>query len=223
MNMRLYEAVLQDRKLQDSSTEDLFSALRLGSGGIVGALSILIAALMINSWTMARAITDRVDRLREGAAVIGGGDLEHRIDIKGDDEFAELAESFNAMTAKLRGSYCDLESEIEVRKRAEEDVKSLLSTVQEEKERLSCLVNGISDEVWFADTNRKFTLANPSAIREFSLGSPHGGDVATLAASLEVYRGDGSLRPVEEAATAACPDRRNHPRRRRDHPDSGHQ
>jgi two-component sensor histidine kinase/PAS domain-containing protein len=148
---------------------------------------------------MARAITARVDRLREGAAMIGGGDLEHTIDIKGDDEFAELAESFNAMSAKLRGSYCDLESEIEVRKRAEEDVKSLLLTVQEEKERLSCLVNGISDEVWFADTNRKFTLANPAAIREFSLVSPYGGDVATLAASLEVYRGDGSPRPVEEA------------------------
>jgi hypothetical protein len=37
------------------------------------------------------------------------------------------------------------------RKRSEDEVKRLLATVQEEKEQLSCLLNSISDEVWFAD------------------------------------------------------------------------
>ncbi|HEX9023604.1 MAG TPA: histidine kinase dimerization/phosphoacceptor domain -containing protein [Geobacteraceae bacterium] len=199
MNMRVYDVVLNSRKLLEASREARDSALRLVGAGVVFALLALIATAMVNSWHFGRAITLRIDRLRDGVAKIGSGDLEHRIEIKGNDELAELSTAFNAMTAKLRGSYRDLESEIEVRKRAEEEVKRLLASVQEEKERLSCLVNGISDEVWFADPNGTFTLANPSAVREFSLGSPFGGDVSALAASLEVYRSDGSPRPVEEA------------------------
>ena len=62
----------------------------------------------------------RIDRLRDGASVIGGGDLDHRIDIVGNDEFAELSRAFNAMTEKLSGSHHALENEIEERKRAED-------------------------------------------------------------------------------------------------------
>ncbi len=57
------------------------------------------------------------------------------------------------------------------RKQADHDAQRLLSAVIEEKERLTSLLNSISDEVWFADTDRKFTLANPAALREFRLGS----------------------------------------------------
>ena len=45
--------------------------------------------------------------------------------------------------------------------------KKLEEAVQQERDRLSSLLNSITDEVWFADTNKKFTLANPSAIKEF--------------------------------------------------------
>ena len=60
------------------------------------------------------------------------------------------------------------------------------------------LLNSISDEVWFTDTNKKFTLANPAAVREFGLDPTKGMGVEQLAASLEVLRPDGSPRPVEE-------------------------
>ena len=89
--------------------------------------------------------------------------------------------------------------DITERKQAEEHTQRLLAVVQEEKDRLSALVNGIQDEVWFADTEKKFTLANPSALREFGLGSTDGIDVEKLAEGLEVYGPDGSPRPVDEA------------------------
>jgi PAS domain S-box-containing protein len=84
------------------------------------------------------------------------------------------------------------------RKRAEEKVRNLFDEVQREKDRLSSLINSISDEVWFADPEKNFTLANPAALREFALGSGEI-DIEKFAASLEVYRPDGSTRPVEEA------------------------
>jgi signal transduction histidine kinase len=131
LNMRVYTNTLQVGKLQKSSTEVLFSALRLGGGGIVSVLAILIAAAVINSWTMSRAITNRVRMLRDGALVIGGGDLDHKIDVKGDDEFAELSDAFNDMTVKLRGSYHDLEREINERRRADEQLQKAYGELEE--------------------------------------------------------------------------------------------
>ena len=85
------------------------------------------------------------------------------------------------------------------RKRLEEETRRLLSAVVEEKDRLSALINSINDEVWFADTNKRFVLANPSALREFGFEAGNDIDVEKLATSLEVYRPDGTPRPVDEA------------------------
>ena len=89
--------------------------------------------------------------------------------------------------------------DITERKRAEDETERLLAVIRQEKDSLSALVNSISDEVWFADMQKKFTLANPSALREFGFASIEGIDVEKLAESLDVYRADGSPRPVEEA------------------------
>jgi PAS domain S-box-containing protein len=89
--------------------------------------------------------------------------------------------------------------DITERKLAEEETRRLLRIVQEEKDRLSALINSISDEVWFADTERKFTLTNPPALHEFGIGSEGEIDVEKFVASLEVYYPDGRSRPVEEA------------------------
>ncbi|MCZ7402797.1 MAG: PAS domain S-box protein [Candidatus Methanoperedens sp.] len=89
--------------------------------------------------------------------------------------------------------------DITERKQAEEENQRLFNAVQEEKDRLSSLVNSINDEIWFADTRKRFTLANPSALQEFGFSSVDGIDVEKLAESLEVYRPDGSPRPTEEA------------------------
>jgi PAS domain-containing protein len=77
--------------------------------------------------------------------------------------------------------------------------RQLLETVLGERDRLAALVRSISDEVWFADTNGVFTLANPKGMEEFSLGALEEIPVEALAMSLEVYRGDGSPRPAAEA------------------------
>ena len=110
----------------------------------------------------------------------------------------ELA--LQAEIQQLRARIAELESERQAAaQQAEEQNRKLLAALEEEKDRLSAVVASISDEVWFADVHKRFTLANPSALREFNLA---GGDeigVENLAASLEVYRPDGSPRPIEDA------------------------
>ena len=90
--------------------------------------------------------------------------------------------------------------DITERKLMEEEKERILNDLYEEKDRLQALINGISDEIWFADTQKQFTLANPSALHEFGLNPDANDiDIPRFAESLEVFRPDGSARPVEEA------------------------
>ncbi len=57
----------------------------------------------------------------------------------------------------------------------------------------------MGEEVWFADDQGRFVLANPSALSQFGMGAADGIAVEKMARSLEVLRADGSPRPVEEA------------------------
>ena len=136
LNMKVYGKVLQTQKLQESSREALLSALGLAGWGIACVLILVMATGILNSWTMGRSIEEGIRRLRDGSAMIGGGNLDHRIDVQGKDEFAELSGSFNAMTAKLQLSYHDLENEIGQRMRAEETTRELNDDLAAQNARL---------------------------------------------------------------------------------------
>ena len=125
LNRVIYGEVLRARQLHESSREDFVSTLRLAGWGIAIILILVMAAAIINSWTMGRSIAERIRRLGDGAAMIGGGNLDRRIEVKGEDELAELSRAFNAMTSKLRGSYDNLENEIGERKKAEGAIREL--------------------------------------------------------------------------------------------------
>ena len=127
-----------------------------------------------------------VKKLQGVTGRLAAGDLTVR---SGPDytagELGLLAQSFDQMADSLQARL--------------EQTKRLLNDIQMEKDKLSALINSINDEVWFADTQKKFILANPSALREFGLGATEEIDVEKFAESLEVCRPDGSPRPVEEA------------------------
>jgi len=55
--------------------------------------------------------------LRQGAARIGAGVLDHRIDVQTGDELEALATEFNRMAAQLQESYAGLEQKVEERTR----------------------------------------------------------------------------------------------------------
>lgn|GEM_PF-197458 len=84
------------------------------------------------------------------------------------------------------------------RKETEEENRRLARIVQQEKDRLSALFNSISDEIWFTDTEKRFTLANPSALRSFGFDGIEAIDMEKFIADLQVSRADGSSRPIEK-------------------------
>jgi HAMP domain-containing protein len=69
------------------------SALLVGGGGIV-------LAILLSSWAAAR-VTRPVEQLARAAHEVAAGNWDTRVDVMGDDEFAQLADSFNRMTSEL--------------------------------------------------------------------------------------------------------------------------
>ncbi len=89
--------------------------------------------------------------------------------------------------------------DITARKQAEAQQQRLANEIQRERDRLSALINSMTDEIWFADADQRVKLVNPAVWKEFGARLGDEKEVAKIAAGFEVYRGDGTPRPVEEA------------------------
>ena len=62
-----------------------------------------------------KKIVEPIGALKEGAALIGAGNLDHRIIISTGDEIEDLASEFNNMTAELKDLYSGLETKVQER------------------------------------------------------------------------------------------------------------
>jgi len=81
---------------------------------------------------------------------------------------------------------------------ADENTTSF-NTLIDANETLSALVDSIQDEIWFADTEARIRLANPSALRAFCLKTDAPVSIENLAKNIETYHADGTLRSIPEA------------------------
>ena len=100
----LYIVVGQPLALVDPFWLALLPAL----GGIV------LAALMIvlTQAVLSRVVLQPLERLAEGAAIVGAGDLAYEIPIERADEVGFLAQSFNQMARQVREFVQNLEAQV---------------------------------------------------------------------------------------------------------------
>lgn len=89
-------AVFREPELADI---DLVSRI----AGTVGALVVLIGAGF--AWRLSDRILTPVHGLIDTSRAIGETDLSRRIDVAGDDEVAELADTFNEMLDRLEAAF----------------------------------------------------------------------------------------------------------------------
>ncbi len=86
------------------------SLLRLG---LLLAAGLLVS--VVASAYLARALVRPIQALREGAARIAAGELEHRISVSTEGELQALAQDFNRMAGELSASYAGLERKVDER------------------------------------------------------------------------------------------------------------
>lgn len=89
--------------------------------------------------------------------------------------------------------------DISARIRVEAEVRRLLEVNRAEREWLSAVLNSMTEEVYFADSHKRYTYANPAALREFGHDTVQGVDIAEIVSKLEVFRPDGTPRPLADA------------------------
>lgn len=71
---------------------------------LIVASVIGIGLLCVFGWWLLRSINSSIASLKHGAAIIGEGNLAHRVDLGTSDEMAELATTFNNMAEKMQRS-----------------------------------------------------------------------------------------------------------------------
>lgn len=74
---------------------------------IVLSLLILGVLSVLGIWLL-RSIQSSITVLKEGASVIGEGDLSYRVETQSKDEMGELAQTFNAMAEKMQKSMTEV-------------------------------------------------------------------------------------------------------------------
>jgi signal transduction histidine kinase len=78
-------------------------------------LLLALVGAALAAFLLARRMIRPIHALQAGAAQIGAGALDRRIDIHTGDELEVLAEQFNHMAADLETSYAELEQKVEAR------------------------------------------------------------------------------------------------------------
>ncbi|HQN17893.1 MAG TPA: PAS domain S-box protein [Syntrophobacteraceae bacterium] len=115
-----------------------------------------VIAMVVNTAFIGRILVERVAAIVKGIGIIGGGNLDYRIETTGDDELSALALASNEMAAKLKDSYTsfeDLEKEVAERRRVEE-------TLREANEYLNNLIRYASAPIIVWDRGFRITRFN---------------------------------------------------------------
>ena len=102
------------------------SILRLG---LLLVASLAVAALA--SFLLARTLVRPIRALQAGAARIGAGELDERIEVHSGDELEALAGQFNQMRADLKASYAGLERKVDERTAALQESLAYQTAISE--------------------------------------------------------------------------------------------
>ncbi|MBM3608675.1 MAG: HAMP domain-containing histidine kinase [Alphaproteobacteria bacterium] len=69
--------------------------------GLLGVLALVGLAVAISAWPVVRRLTRDLEKLERGVAAFGSGNLAARVDVRGKDEVARLAATFNDTAARI--------------------------------------------------------------------------------------------------------------------------
>ncbi len=126
--MRVGTAVFEFNK------EQIYQPVTELTNYIIIATAILLLLGLVIGLLSSILFAEPVRVLSRGAAVIGGGDLSHRIDINQKDELGDLARNFNRMADEIQDFTQNLERKVDERTRELNNTLQEVSALKEQQD-----------------------------------------------------------------------------------------
>lgn len=152
------EEIKAEQKQSQITMTILFIAI-----GIITLLTLLIVGFILN-----RSITRSIHTLKQGAQIIGDGNLSYRVPIYTKDEIAELGSTFNKMTEKMERSMLKVSSASHVLGDSSTNLAAISEQTTTQAEEVSNAINhvakGSQDQAEQIDESTKLIASISGAI-----------------------------------------------------------
>src|SRR5262249_27574477 len=140
----------------EQASVNFYQVARLTNRTTILIFAISAAVALAVAVLVSRQLTLGFVRLKEGTGSIGSGNLRQRIDLRGNDELADLARAFNEMAGKLSMARDQLTHANEQEKKKSEELEGALEqlrkaqdqlVIQQKLASLGSLTAGIAHEI----------------------------------------------------------------------------
>jgi methyl-accepting chemotaxis protein len=161
-----------------------------------------LAIVAVGSYLITRGITGPLDKLMVGAEQLGTGKLEHRIDVRGRDETAELARAFNQMAERRQQTEAQLEKESEQRQHT---LRTVAEFVNQLAGASAQILASTTEQVASAQEQGSAVAETVSTVEEITKTSEEAAGRARAVSDSARHAeevGRGGLRAVGEAVSA---------------------
>lgn len=129
---------------------------------LYGVLALSLLASAAAGFILSHHLLRPLEELSNETEAIARGDFAHRIDVRGDDEIADLGQRFNVMAANLEQSYRALEDR---KGELEREVRARTADLERERTRLAAVIDNTADGILAVDPEGRIELANQAAAR----------------------------------------------------------
>jgi signal transduction histidine kinase len=153
---RLPQLQTDENARVEAASVNFYEVAQLTDRTTILIFSVSVVVAIGVAVSMSRQLTRGLSALKAGAASIGSGNLEGRIQTKGNDEFADLGRTFNEMTGRLQHARDQLTLAGEQERKKSEELEKALDqlrkaqdqlVVQQKLASLGSLTAGIAHEI----------------------------------------------------------------------------
>jgi signal transduction histidine kinase len=125
----------------EQPANEAFSPLYDSILGTLALLALGLGLAIVTCLILARSMARPIQTLQAGAARIGAGALDQRIEVRTGDELESLADHFNSMATQLQASYANLEKKVVERTRELTEALEQLKALGEVSQAVSSTLN----------------------------------------------------------------------------------
>jgi len=161
---------------------------------LYGVLAISLMVTTAGGFLLSRHLLRPLILLREETEAIAGADFTSRVEIRGDDEIAELGQRFNCMAARLQQYYGELENR---KQHLEAEVLARTADLERERQNLAAIIQNTADGILALSAAGTIELANTAARDMFSGcgGAQAGESIARCWPGWEAYLAETEIAP----------------------------